>query len=343
LVRDEPSNPIKAVGLNFTSENTLRNAYDLVAGRGHPVANENFARIMSGSRDLVGMASLRNLPLTIVPGDTVMTFAASNFLGMSGFNVLRHVFDGKVTKEVARHLEISAHGYMDYVNNFVRKYEDEINYSGLVRKVSRGIVKATGADLWTRNGRLGWQISMLNQLDGMRNVTFDNLDAATRDNFLRPYGLTETDWNKIRSSQPFTASNGASYIDTTKIDRPLAERLLMAIREQSSYAFHEPDIRTQALMHGGVTRGTLPGESWMAFGQYKQFAMERMTTHLMRSLVDGPIENRIARGLSFVLLSTLAGATSMQAASVVAGKDPIDMTRPDFWVRAFARGGAGQR
>lgn len=340
MVKDDPSVPVKGAGF-MTSQNTLQNTYNIISGRGHPIAHETFARIMSGARDLVGMASLRNLPLTIIPGDAAMMSMATNFNGMSGFNVLKHVFDGSMTKEVAAHLQLSAHSYIDFINNNVRKYEDQINVSGLIRKVSRGVVKMTGADMWTTNGRLGFQVSYLNQLAEMRDLPFDKLNPGTRDNLLKAYGFTPSDWDKIRTAEPFEAANGAKYLDPQKIEQPLSERLLMAIKEQGSYAFHQPDARTQAIMHGGAVRGTLSGEVWLSMGQYKQFVMERMTTHLMRALVDGPIENRIARGAAFTLLSMAAGAVSLQAAAVVSGKDPLAMDSPKFWVEAFARGGAG--
>jgi len=340
LVKDDPSVPVKGTGY-LTSLNVLQKSYDLLSGRGHPVASEFWARVGAGARDLVGMASLRNLPITIIPGDSAMTLMASNFMGMSGFNVLRHVFDGTMTKEVAQHLQIASHGYMDFINNTVRKYEDQINVSGLVRKVSRQVVKMTGADLWTRNGRLGWQVSMLHQLEGMRDLPFDKLNPDTRDHFLKYYGFTPADWDKIRGAEIFEASNGARYLDPTKIEPALSDRLMMAIREQGSYAFHEPDVRTRALFNPRAPAGTLEGEVWRSMGQYKQFVMERMTTHLMRALIDGPIENRVARGTAFMLLSMAAGAVSLQAAAVVAGKDPLDMANPKFWVEAFIRGGAG--
>jgi hypothetical protein len=61
----------------------------------------------------------------------------------------------------------------------------------------------------------------------------------------------------------------------------------------------------------------------------------------MRVLIDGPIENRIARGAAFTILSMAAGAVSLQAAAIVAGKDPLDMHHPKFWAEAFVKGGAG--
>lgn len=340
MVKDDPSVPVKGFGF-LQSENTLQNTYNIVSGRGHPVANETAARIMSGARDLVGMASLRNLPITIIPGDTAMTVLSSSFNGMNGFKILGEVFNGQISREVAQHLQISAHGYMDYINNYVRKYEDQLNVSGLIRKVSRGVVKATGAELWTTNGRLGFQTSYLNQLAEMRGVPFEKLDADFRDHFLGYGGFTAEDWDKIRAPDPMVASNGAKYLDTTQIEKPLADRLLMRIKDESSYAFHQPDARTQAIMGDAATPGTISGELWKSVGQYKQFTMERMTTHLMRVLIDGPIENRVARGAAFTVLSMAAGAVSLQAGAVVAGKDPLDMVSPKFWAEAFARGGAG--
>jgi len=259
---------------------------------------------------------------------------------MSGFDVLGHVFSG-MTKDTARHLQIAAHSYMDYVADTVRRYEDQLNWSGLARKVPRAIVKATGADLWTTNGRLGWQVSMLHQLAEMRGTAFDKLDPAVRDNFLRPYGFTEADWDKIRTAPTYDVPNGASYLDPNAIEKPLSERMLMAIKEQGSYAFHQPDARTEALVRQSSPAGSLPGEFWLMAGQYKQFALERMTTHLMRVLVDGPIENRVTRGLAFTLLSMAAGAVSLQAAAVIRGENPMNMGDPKFWIEAFARGGAG--
>lgn len=323
------------------SPRALQLTYDNLTGRGHPVANEFWARFWSGARDVVGVASLRNLPITIIPGDIAMSFLSAAHTGMSGLDILGHVFDGKMTREVAQHLQVSAGGYGEFINNAVRRYEDQLNVSGLVRKFSRGVVKATGAEWWTENGRLGAQISYLHTLQGETGKAFADLDPALRDNFLGRYGFTAQDWDKMRNLAPWQASNGAKYLDVTALDRPTSERLMAAIKEQSAFAFHQPDARTQGLMRGGAQAGSIGGELQLMLGQYKQFTMERMTTHLMRIFTDGPVENRVARGIAFTVLSMAAGAVSLQAAAVVAGKNPLDMTSPKFWTEAFARGGAG--
>ena len=211
LVKDDPSTSVKGLGWT-TSVNALKNTYNMISGRGHPIANETVARFMAGARDAVGLASLRNLPITIAPGDSAMTLLASKFLGMDGFKVLGEVVNG-LSKDEARHLQVQAHGYMDFINNSYRKYENEINASGLVRKVSRGVVKATGADWWTTNGRQGWQTSMLNFLASHAGSDFARLPAATREHFMGYYGFTPAEWDTIRQAPPMVAPNGAKYID----------------------------------------------------------------------------------------------------------------------------------
>ena len=339
-VKDDPATAVKGFGW-LTSVNTLQHTYDSISGRGNPIANETVARVMAGTRDALGMASLRNLPITIIPGDTAMTQLAAGHLGMDPFKVLAEVLNSGLTKEEALHLQVSAHAYSDFVNNSVRRYEDQINVSGLVRKASRSVVRATGAELWTTNGRQGWQASMLNQLASWRDKAFADLPDNMQNHFFGRYGFSAADWDAIRAAAPFDSGGGARYLDPNAIPASLSERLMMAIKEQGSYAFHQPDARTRALMTGGSAAGSLPGELVRTIGQYKQFTMERMTTHLMRVLTDGPLENRVARGAAFTILSMAAGAVSLQAGMIVAGKDPRDMFNPKFWAEAFVRGGAG--
>lgn len=336
----ERFNPARLLATPLQTEAMLRNTFKVITGRANVTRSEVMASVVGGARDLIGASSLRNLPISIMPSDTVTTLLASAHLGMDGFKVLGELVDGSTSKEAAAHLQINVHSTVDYINNSVRKYEDEINYSGLARKLTRGVVKATGADWWTTAGRRGAQTSFMNQIAEMGANSFDQLNPKFR-RFLDAYGFDAAQWDKIRAVAPIQVGGAKYYLNPENIEPGLYERLLNAVQEQSSYAFHQPDARTRAITTGGTERGTISGEVWRSMMQFKQFAMERMTTHLMRVLIDGPVENRIARGLAFMTLSTAAGAVSLQAAAIVAGKDPLDMSSPKFWTQAFIKGGAG--
>jgi hypothetical protein len=342
-------NPVK--GLNpalgwFASENTVRNTFAEVGGTptAGPIPNEVFARRMSGARALVGAVALRNLPISIVPSDAAMTFLAAHHDGMSGFDVLAHTFAGATTRQEAAHLELAAHSYQDFIQNSYRRYEDEINVSGIARAVPNFVVKATGANWWTTNLRLGYQMSYFHKMADFAEFPWERLPENFRENFLMQYGITPAEWDTIRNIPADVSPNGAKYVnlpELTKTNRELSERLQRAVGERSSYGAHQPDARTRAIARGGATPGTMLGETRLSFAQYKQFALERMSTHLMRVLYEGTAGERIMRGLAFTMLSMGAGAVSLQTAELLAGKNPHDMRDPNFWVRAFAKGGAG--
>jgi hypothetical protein len=214
----------------------------------------------------------------------------------------------------------------------------------MARAVPSFVVRATGANWWTENLRLGYQLSYFHQLADMADRPWERLDPAVRENFLMQYGITSAEWDKIRNIAPSLNPNGAKYVnlpELTNVDRELSERLQRAVGERSSYGAHQPDARTRALARGEARPGTLGGEAKLSFAQYKQFALERMSTHLMRILYEGSVSDRILRGLAFTLGSTAAGVVSLQTAEILAGKNPHDMTDPKFWARAFAKGGAG--
>jgi hypothetical protein len=332
----------------FDSERTARLTFNQVAGEkgfsSGNVGNELFARQMAGARAVVGAATLRNLPVSIVPSDSAMVFQGAHHDGMSAIDVFKHTFYGDMTRQEAAHLQIAAHSHMDFVQNKYRRYEDEINVSGLARAVPNFVVRATGAQKWTENVRLGTQLSYFHQLADMADRPWDKLDTRVRDNMLVQYGFTPAEWDKIRAIPPDIAPNGAHYVNLPELgnaDRELSERLQRMVSERSSYMAHQPDARTRALATGAAVRGTLGGEAQLSAVQYKQFGLERMSTHLMRILYEGSASDRVKRGLAFTLLSLGAGAVSLQTAEILAGKNLHDMNDPKFWGRAFVKGGAG--
>jgi hypothetical protein len=349
LAKEKNPKEALAPGLRwFSSETVAENTFNQVAGgKGFSVGNvgnEVWARRMAGARQLIGAAALRNLPVNIVPSDSFATMFAAHHDGMSAIDIFKHTFYGDMTRQQAAHLQIAAHSYHDFVLNNYRRYEDEINVSGLARKVPNFVVRATGANWWTENLRLGYQMSYFHQLADMADRPFERLDPRTRDNLFGQYGITAQDWDKIRNLAPDVSPNGAKYVnlpELSKVDRELSERLQRAVGERSSYGAHQPDARTRALAIGHAKPGTLGGEAHLAIAQYKQFALERMSTHLMRILYEGTASARVMRGIAFTLGSTAAGALSLQTAEILAGKTPHNMDDPKFWFRAFAKGGAG--
>ena len=343
-------NPVQAPAATrfFHSESAARYTFDALAGnRGSSVGNvgnEFWGRFGAGVRAVVGAATLRNLPISIISSDSAMVFLGAHHDGMNPIDVLKHTFYGDMTRQEAAHLQIAAHSYTDFVQNKYRRYEDELNVSGMARAVPNFVVRATGANKWTENVRLGSQLSYFHQLADMADRSFEKLDPAIRDNLLGQYGFTPEDWDKIRNVAPHVAPNGAHYVnlpELNKVDPDLNARLQRMVSERSSYIAHQPDARTRAIAMGGAQPGTIGGEARMAAVQYKQFGLERMSTHLMRVFYEGTGSDRVKRGLAFTLASLGAGVVSLQTAEILAGKNPHNMDDPKFWIKSFVKGGAG--
>lgn len=339
----ERLNPVRLMAPFLQSENMVRATFDTITGKTGAVQSETLAHLMGGARNLIGASGLRNLPISIIPGDALMTLFASNHMGMNGFRILGEIFDGKISKEAAAHLQINAHGAADYISNSIRQYEDELSYSNAASWVARNVIKATGAEWWTTGGRRSAMTSIINQIAEHTGYNWEQLGNVnpTMRRFLDNYGFDAAQWDKMRAVPTQEIGGAKYYLNPENIEPEMYQRLLMGVHEQSTYMMHQPDARTRAFFTRGTQPGTAQGEIMRGMGQFKQFAVERMTTHLMRVLTDGTAGQRVGRGLAFTLLSMGAGAISLQAAAAVAGKKPLDMLDPRFWLQAFTKGGAG--
>lgn len=338
-------NPTRGVGgvlRPLDSELVTRMTHSEATGAGEPVVNEGFASFMAGLRSVVGAAALRNLSIAIAPGDAAMTLLSAQHDGISGLGVLKDLFTG-MGKDIARDLQITAHSWADWSQHAWRRYDDQLNVAGFARWLPRTIVRATGANLWSTNLRASYEAGIFKWLARERGNAWEQLHPALRDNFLAQYGFTPAEWDTIRGLDPlFTRETPIVDLPTLSKEHPeLSQRLQTAAYERSTYAAHQPDARTRGIAKGSTIAGTPGGEVWRSMAQFKQFALERMTTHVMRALYEGTPMDRIRYGAMFVILSTLAGAISRQAETVATGQNLHDMTDPRFWTESFAYGGAG--
>lgn len=336
-------NPARMVSAMLEGKGAVEGAWKVATGQVHPVHDTFMTSTLGALRNMNVASSLRQAVFSVLPTDSVTQLLAANHLGMDGIGHMARTFGGGVSKDDAAHLMIQAHNVMDYVNG-IRDYDDHISLMQATGKFASGTVKATGLDAWGQVGKRTWSGDMLNLFAQHSDKAFTDVDPKFK-GFLDSYGFTEQDWNKLRDPQHQLDLRGAKYLNPNTLqtaDRPLYERVMNAIQEQGAFAMHQPDFRLRGI-ETGAAFNIGPGigaEAWRSLFQFKTFALSRMSTQMMRVLTDGPIENRVARGLAFVTLSTAAGAASIEALSLINGKDPESMAKPSFWARAMLKGGA---
>ena len=338
----EKWNPARLVAKLMESKGAVEGAWKVATGQVHPTHDDFISSMIGAMRNMNVSSSLHQAVFSVLPTDSVTQLLAANHLGMDGIGHMARVFGGGVSKADAAHLNIQAHSMMDYVNG-VRDYDDHVSLLQTTGKFASGTVKATGLEAWGNVGKRTWAGDMLNLFAQQADRGFADLNPKFRQ-FLDSYGFSEADWAKLQGADKLDVG-GSRYLDPTALqtaDRTLYERVMNAIQEQGAFAMHQPDFRLRGI-ETGAAYGIGPGkgqEFWRSVMQFKTFALSRMSTQMMRVMTDGPIENRVMRGLAFVALGTAAGAASNQALNIINGKDPAKMDSATFWAKAMLKGGA---
>lgn len=117
-------------------------------------------------------------------------------------------------------------------------------------------------------------------------------------------------------------------------------KLLGAVNTESDFAIVTPGWKERAAFYGDLQRGTVKGEIVRSVLQFKSFPWAMF--HRMADAVankDAPV-SKAAMTAYLVASTTLAGAMLMQTRDMLAGKDPRQMDKPEFWGSAFLQGGA---
>lgn len=223
------------------------------------------------------------------------------------------------------------------------------NWSG---RVTNSTMRLSLMNAWTDTLRRAFSLTMMQGLGKMRSKTWAQLTEYDRWR-MESKGLTEADWQLIQNAQP-VQHRGADIITPDSIyatgDPRAGEvvaKYLGLISDESEVAILNPDLATRAITTaGGTRRGTIDGELWRAVAQFKSFPIAMISRH-WRRMLDTPqgmqgapaVANRLVYFGALMTSLTALGAVAFQTKQIVSGKDPVDMTTPKFWTRAFAQGG----
>lgn len=219
-------------------------------------------------------------------------------------------------------------------------------------RIANATMRLSLMNAWTDTLRRGFQLTMMQAVGRMRGTSWDALSQWDRFR-LESHSMTADDWALIQRAQVIQ-HRGADFVTPDAIyatgDPRAGEvvaKFLGMISDESEVAVLNPDLTTRAITSGGGAQaGTLSGEAARAVAQFKSFPIAMISRH-WRRMLDTPrglqgaplTANRLAYSGALLASLTMLGAVAFQSKQVVAGKDPVDMTTPKFWSRAFAQGG----
>lgn len=220
--------------------------------------------------------------------------------------------------------------------------------------------------------RISWGRKMAKVID--KDMSWDELgkDATGRyfgkekggfRNRLEEAGITKEEWEiikKVNLQEHKVAGSGKMKLFRTKDIateeiaeetgksmyelRQINRKLNTLIQREMESAIPSPNNRTRFLVKKLFGKGKV-GE---VISMYKSFPLAAYTNVLSRiwNVKNAPMKTAkfwktaIGRAGRFIPIFAAFGALQVQAKQIIEGNDPLDMTKPGFWKRAFVASGA---
>ena len=330
--------------VSLNSPAVVKRTYDALSGKLGVAQSEFWAGLGGGLRNLQTAARLGSAAVAAVPGDSMTATLASNYNGIPAAAVLSRLMTDLTTnregaEQLARQLNLTAASVLDTAIG-PKRFDDDVLGQGVTGRIADGLMRVTGINTWTEGLKRAFSMEFMGAIARQADNKFEDLDPMFK-GFMSRYGFTPDDWDKLRAS-PQIEVEGAKFFDVNAVeDQRLADRLMSAVIDERHFAVVEPDARIRGAMTGGLQRGTILGEAVRSATQFKSFPVTFMMTHLMRALTQGNMGNRAYRTTQLLLMTTIAGAALVQAQSLIAGRDPGNMSKQKFWLESFLRGGGG--
>ncbi len=336
-------------GLKRSFGLTPQSYWDLVSGKTGLADNGTIARVAQDVRNIQTFGKLASAVLSSVT-DMGTYFVTTGFNKLSYWEAFKNIgkqLDGDTREFLTMHGVIA-----DSMTSDLNRWSaDNIknNWSG---RLANSTMKLSLMNAWTDTLRRAFSMTMMNGLAKLAKTDWKALSEWDRSHLVRK-GITEADWEVIRAGQ-LTSYKGAEFLTPEAIHasgdpraNEVVAKVIGLITDESEYAVLNPDLATRSIASGGsLQRGTVRGELARSVMQFKSFPVAMLSRHWRRMLdaprgLDGaPTQaNRLMYGAAMMTTLGMLGAVALQTKQVVQGKDPIDMTRPKFWLQATAQGG----
>lgn len=323
--------------------------WDVISGNTGAAESQKLAAVGQHIRNVQTMGKLAGAVISSITDLSTM-MVTTGFNKLSYWDLLRNTMTagGKEARDFA-----NMHGMIaeSMVTDLNRWQGENIanNWSG---RLANSTMKLSLMNAWTDTMRRGFSLTMMGGLGKLSKIEWGKLTEWDRAHLGRK-GITEADWQVVNAAQ-LTDYRGQQMLTPEAIAasghpeaNQVTAKILGFITDESEYAVMNPDVATRAIQTwGGQQAGTGVGELARATMQFKSFPIAMISRHWRRLLegskgLDGApaLANKAAYTAALMVTTTALGAIAFQTKQVVQGKDPVDMTTPKFWTKAFAQGG----
>ena len=352
----------------------LTNLYNYAAGRVQPTFRPWLRKTADAISHANVFGKLGGAAVTSFFGDKTMLEAVSHLNNLPAVQRWRNELALLNPTNATERRLLQRQGLMlEGIRSGLQRFGEELGQSSVSGKIANAVMRLTGMQAVNDFRKAGFALTLMDSIgtEIRAGKTWEQLaDADGRT--LRNYGITKAEWDTWRLAKledmgrgndsvltPEAIQNitdaeleaahviaqGADPREAATARRNAIVKLLGAVNTESDFAIVTPGWRERALFYGGLAgqRGTVPGEIWRSVLQFKSFPWAFFQRSMDAVANQDAPGSKAAMVAYLVVSTTLAGAMTMQAKEMLAGKDPRKMMDENwykFWASAFIYGGA---
>ncbi len=338
--------------------------YDLFVGRGHLKSDALTAKVFSGFRNVLTGTLLGGSGITVLFGDLATTFQNASLRGWSPWTAvvksLGEQFRGKAGRKEAAYLGLILDDLVQN-NMAMGRFVDDVDSGGLAKVYATTFLRLGGISRFTQQARnaggkfilsgagLGKYIQYsLADLEKLSKGKFNRFGKTIT--LLRQYGITEAEWNIIRTTETYKPSKNLFFIDPGAIalrtDIPedqavsVATKLQDLVLTEQDHMVVVNSLKQQART-SQLPRGNIGAELGLSFYMFKSFPINVILHNIQRAFTAPPgVLNKAKYTSQIVAGMTLTAAATMLTYDLISGRDPRKTFDAKFWMEAFFRSGA---
>lgn len=325
---------------------TAQNMFDMQTGRTNVPDNARVARFMAGVRSYNVASMLGSATLSAVTDFNTRRVQAG-FMGMSrtkAFRTALKVMTDRRYQDAAADAGILFENGVGLGHAAARYHAEDIVVRG-AQRLGDGTIRLSGLGWLTERNRQTFGLAVMREAVEWARQPWAEMPAKTQRAFQR-YGIGETDWNLMRTAKVHEESFGLKILRPQEIEEVaglgVADRYSEMIASVTEMAVPSSSVFGRAITLGNTKPGSLIGEVARTGFQFKSFGVAVMVQHMgaiFNEMMQGRRTDALSYASGFLIGGTLYGAAAIQLKELSKGRDPRDMSGPEFWGAAVLQGG----